>query len=161
MAIYNLEFQTWINMPPRTAYEHLSDPHNLVGLQPLLTYVDAVQTGEENGLRSVSYETVEAFRWMNIVLYRNRIRVQAVFTDPPRQINMVVHSFPKIVLNVEYTFTPQENGVLVRETMQIHTHALLARFVTSEATKAQTSLLENLKDRLEKIQPKLANISIS
>jgi len=153
MAIYNLEFQTWINVPSRTAYDHLSDPHNLVGLQPLLTYVDAVQTGEQNGLKSISYDTVEAFRWMNIVLYRNRIHVQAVFTDPPRQINMVVHSFPNIVLNVEYSFTPQGDGVLVRETMQIHTYALLAGFVTSEATKAQTALFKNLKDRLESIQP--------
>lgn len=153
MAIYDLEFQTWINVPPLTVYEHLSDPYNLVGLQPLLTYVDAVQFGEQGGLKSISYETVEAFRWKGIVLYRNRIRVQAVFTDPPRKINMVVHSIPNITLNVEYTFTPQGDGVQVRETMKIHTHALLAGFVIREATKAQTALLKNLKDRLEGIQP--------
>ncbi len=161
MPVYTLEFQVHIKTPPQMAYDHLRDPHNFVGLQPLLTHVEAVQFGELDGMKSVSYTTVEAFRWMNIVLYRNRIRVQAVFTDPPRQINMVVHSFPNITLNVEYTFMPQGGGVLVRETMKIHTHVLLAGFVTSEAAKAQNALLKNLKDRLEGIQPKLAESSIS
>ena len=80
-------------------------------------------------------------------------------SDP--QINVAVHSFPNITLNVEYTFTPLENGVHLKEVMQIHTHALLAKFVISEATKAQTALLENLKNRLEGIQPTLAEKSIS
>lgn len=150
MPEYNLEFQTNIKVLPQAVYDHLCDPHNLVGLQPLLTHVDAVQV-EEQG---VSYETVEAFRWMNIVLYRNRIRVQTTFTNPPYQLQMAVHSFPDITLNVEYTFTAQDGGVLVKETMQIHTHAWLAGFVISEATKAQTALLANLKDRLEGVPAK-------
>ncbi len=150
MPEYNLEFQTNIKVLPQVAYDHLCDPHNLVGLQPLLTHVDAVQFDGQG----VSYETVEAFRWMNIVLYRNRIRVRAAFTNPPYQMKMVVHSFPNITLNVEYTFTAQDEGVLVEETMQIHTHAWLAGFVIGEATKAQTALLANLKDRLESVLAK-------
>ncbi len=145
MPVYNLEFQVQIKVQPQVVYDHLCDPHNLVGLQPLLTQVDAVQPDDHG----VSFETVEAFRWMNVVLYRNRIRVQAVFTDPPRQMKMAVRSFPNITLNVDYTFTPQGDGVLVKEAIQVHTHARLAKFVTSEATKAQTALLENLKNRLE------------
>lgn len=145
MPVYNLEFQVQIKVQPQVVYDHLCDPHNLVGLQPLLTQVDAVQPDDHG----VSFETVEAFRWMNVVLYRNRIRVQAVFTDPPRQMKMAVRSFPNITLNVDYTFTPQGDGVLVKEAIQVHTHAWLAKFVTSEATKAQIALLENLKNRLE------------
>ena len=116
----------------------------------MLTHVDAVQF---DGL-GVSFETVEAFRWMNIVLYRNRIRVQAVFENLPYKIKMVIHSFPNITLNVEYTFTAQDDGVLVKESMQIQVHAWLAAFVISEATKAQTALLANLKDRLESVLAK-------
>ncbi len=149
MPIYNLEFQTKIKVSSQVVYDHLADPHNFVGLQPLLTHVDAVQFGEQGGMKSVSYETVEAFRWMGMVLYRNRIRVQTVFTDPPRQFNTLVHSFPGITLNVEYSFVPQDEGVLVKELMQIRVHAGLAKFVTSEAAKAQTALLENLKRRME------------
>jgi len=152
MPVYNLEFQMQIKVQPQVVYEHLRDPHNLVGLQPLLTHVDAVQSDGDG--QGVSYETVEAFRWMNLVLYRNRIRVRAVFTDPPRQMKMAVRSFPNITLNVDYTFTPQGDGVLVKEAMQIHAHAWLAKFVTSEATKAQTALLENLKHRLENLPAK-------
>ncbi|MBK8782954.1 MAG: SRPBCC family protein [Anaerolineales bacterium] len=157
MPVYNLEFQTQIKVRPQTAYDHLRDPHNLVGLQPLLIQVDNVRHVGQG----VSYETVEAFRWMNMILYRNRIRVQAAFTDPPHQMKMVVHSFPKITLNVEYTFTPQSDSVLVKETMQIHTYAWLAKFVTSEATKAQTALFENLKNRLEGLSAKLTENPVS
>ena len=156
MAIYPLEFKTWINVPPNTAYEHLRDPHNLVGLQPLLTYVDAVQFGEQDDKKNVSYETVEAFSRMGIVLYRNRIHVQTVFTDQPLQLNITVHSFPNITLNVEYSFAPLDDGVLVKEKMLIHVHEWLASFVINEATKAQTALLANLKNRLEGVQTKIS-----
>ena len=155
MATYPLEFKTWINVPPNAAYEHLRDPHHLVGLQPLLTYVDAVQFGEQDDKKNVSYETVEAFSRMGIVLYRNRIRVQTVFTDQPLQLNITVHSFPNITLNVEYSFAPLDDGVLVKETMLIHVHEWLASFVINEAAKAQTALLANLKNRLEGVQTKI------
>lgn len=152
MPIYHLEFQIYINVPAQTAYEHLSDPHNFVGLQPLLTHVDAVKFGEEDGKRKAYYETVEAFRWKGIVLYRNRIRVQMVFTIPSKQIDTIVHSFPNITLNVQYIFTPKDKGVIIKETMQVHTHAWLAKFVTGEATRAQNTLLQNLKNRLEGVK---------
>ena len=149
MPVYNLEFQIRINVPAKTAYEHLNDPHNFVGLQPLLTHVDAVKFGQQDGCKAVSYETVEAFRWLGIVLYRNRIRVQTVFTRPPEKFNTVVHSVPNITLHVEYAFTPKDNGVLIKEAMQVHTYAWLAKFVISQATSAQNMLLANLKNRLE------------
>jgi hypothetical protein len=149
MPIYNLEFQTQIKALPQVVYDHLSDPHNFVGLQPLLTHVEAVQFGEQDGLKNVSYATVEAFRGMGVVLYHNRIQVKTTFTDPPLQFTTTVHSFPNITLHVEYTFELMDGGTLVKERMQIHVHSWLAGFVTSEATKAQTALLANLKKRLE------------
>jgi len=149
MPDYFLEFTAHINVPPGTVYDHLSDPHNFVGLQPLLTHVEAVHFYERDGRRSVSYDTVEAFRWKDLVLYRNRIRVQTVFTDPPGHFETVVHSFPKITLRVDYTFTSHDGGTLVREAMYISCHAWLAKFVTDQAARAQTALLANLKERLE------------
>ncbi len=83
------------------------------------------------------------------MLYRNRIQVQTTFTSPPLQFTTTVHSFPNITLHVEYTFESLNEGTLVKEEMQIHVHSWLAGFVTSEATKAQTALLTNLKKRLE------------
>lgn len=130
-------------------YDHLRDPHSFVGLQPLLTHVEAVHFDQRDGKRMVSYDTVEAFRGMGIVLYRNRIHVQTVFTNPPQQFDTVVHSFPNITLNVEYNFSQQDGGTLVKETMHIQMYAWLAKFVTNEATKAQTAVLANLKKRLE------------
>jgi hypothetical protein len=145
MPTYSLDFEIQINVPPQTVYDHLRDPHNLVGLQPLLTHVENVQASET----SVSYDTVEAFRWLGIVLYRNRIHVQTVFTDPPKNFETVVHSFPNITLHVGYTFTPQAGGTLLRESVRISCHAWLAKFVTVQASQAQTTLLSNLKKRLE------------
>ena len=120
-----------------------------MGLQPLLTHVDAVKFGEQDGCKTISYETVEAFRWLGIILYRNRIRVQTVFTRPPEKFNTIVRSVPNITLYVEYTFTPKDKGVLIKEVMQVHTYAWLAKFVISQATGAQNILLANLKNRLE------------
>lgn len=145
MPIYLLGFEIQINVTPQTVYDHLRDPHNLVGLQPLLTHVENVQASHS----SVSYDTVEAFRWLGIVLYRNRIHVQTTFIDPPQRFETVVHSFPNITLQVGYAFKPQAGGTLLRESVQISCHAWLAGFVTVQATRAQTALLENLKSRLE------------
>jgi hypothetical protein len=149
MPIYSLDFEVQINVPPQTVYDHLRDPRNFVGLQPLLTHVENIQTSDLHGKPSVSYDTVEAFRWLGIVLYRNRIHVRTVFTDPPMRFETGVHSFPNITLHVEYTFTPQGNGTLLREVMRISCHAWLAGFVTDQATRAQTTLLSNLKRRLD------------
>lgn len=149
MPLYTLEFQIHIQTSAKKVYEHLTDPHHFVGLQPLLTHVDSVQFGERDGCKTVSYETVEAFRWRGITLYNNRIRVQTVFTHPPKKLNTVVESFPNVTLNVEFTFTPKNNGVLVKQIMQINTYAWLSKFVISEATRAQNALLVNLKNRLE------------
>ncbi|MBM4426039.1 MAG: SRPBCC family protein [Chloroflexi bacterium] len=145
MPIFSLGFEIQINVSPQTVYDHLRDPHNLVGLQPLLTHVENVQASHT----SVSYDTVEAFRWLGIFLYRNRIHVRTTFIDPPQRLETVVHSFPNITLQVGYTFTPQAGGALLRESVQISCHAWLAGFVTDQATHAQTALLENLKTRLE------------
>lgn len=145
MPTYSLDFEIQINVSPQTVYDHLRDPHNLVGLQPLLTHVENVQASHT----SVSYDTVEAFRWLGIVLYRNRIHVQTTFIDPPQRFETVVHSFPNITLQVGYTFTPQGDRTLVCEEVRITCHAWLAGFVTEQATRAQTALLENLKTRLE------------
>lgn len=149
MPTYKLDFQTQINIPQQVVYEHLKDPQNFVGLQPLLTHVESVKYEEQHGKQSVSYDTVEAFRWMGIVLYRNRIHVQTIFTNPPYEFETIVHSFPNITLNAKYLFTPQNGETLIKETIQIQTHAWLAKFVLTQATQAQTTLLSNLKHRLE------------
>jgi carbon monoxide dehydrogenase subunit G len=149
MPIYKLEFQTQINTSPQTVYEHLKNPQNFVGLQPLLTHVENIEHEEKDGKQSVSYDTVEAFRWLGIVLYKNRIHVQTVFTNPPHQLDTMVHSFPNITIHVEYIFTPQNEGTFLKETMQIEVSAWLAKFVTTQANQAQIALLANLKNRLE------------
>ncbi len=149
MPIYTLEFQTHIHASPQALYEHLQNPQNFIGLQPLLTQVERVRYQEKDGVQTVAYDTVEAFRWHGLVLYKNRIHAQTVFTQPPYQFHTVVHSFPNIVLHVEYRFTPQNGQTLVQEITQITTHAWLAKFVTTQAAKAQTALLANLKKRME------------
>lgn len=151
MPIYKLEFTKQISADPETIYQHLSQPNNLIGLQPLLTRVDRIQPFEQNSRKAVSYETVEAFRWKGITLYENRIRVNTIFTDPPVRFETTVKSFPNINLLVTYTLRPIERGTLVTEEMQIECHSWLAGFVTSEARKAQTALLENLRSRLERV----------
>lgn len=149
MTLYSLQFEIQIRQPANVIYDHLRNPHNFVGLQPLLTHVEAVQHGGQDGKQTVSYDTVEAFRWFGIALYRNRIHVTTVFTNPPHRFETVVYSVPNIVLNVGYDLLPQSGGTLLRETMQIQVHSWLSKFVLAQATRAQTTLLSNLKERLD------------
>jgi hypothetical protein len=134
---------------PQTVYDHLRNPQNFVGLQPLLTHLENIKVLQLDDRRSVSYDTVEAFRWKGLVLYRNRIRVRTVFTDPPHQFETVVHSFPNITVRVTYTFNSKDGGTRVHETMRISCHAWLANFVIDQALRAQTAVLANLKKRLD------------
>lgn len=151
MTLYMLYFEIQINQPVDVIYDHLREPYNYIGLQPLLTHVESVQPGEQDGKQTVSYDTVEAFRWLGVVLYRNRIRVKTVFTNPPYRFETMVHSVPNIVLNVGYDLLPQNGGTLLKETMQIRVYSWLSKFVLAQATQAQKALLTNLKERLEQI----------
>jgi len=83
------------------------------------------------------------------VVYRNRIRVKMTLTRPPEQIDTVVYSPGRVTLNVQYLFTPENDGTRLTEIMEIHMPRLLAGFVVQQALQAQNAVMQRLKARLE------------
>lgn len=152
--IRTLQFTTYITRPISEVYDHMADPHNLIGLQPLLIEMSPVQSTRVNGVIVQTYETIEAFRLGGYNVYRNRIRVRTTLTRPNEQIDSLVHSPGGVTLDVGYTFTPQAGasqcgGTQLTEVMEINAPRLMAGFVVRQATLAQQAVMQRLKARLE------------
>ena len=134
-------------------YDHISEPLNMIGLQPLLTTLDVKnEQTDENGITLRPFYTVEVFRWAGIPLMRNRIYSVIHLTKPRDELEFHVFSKPNIKIVFKYAFV-QYNDLRTHITQTIlfeQVSKLLEGFVFDQAVKAQRALLTNLKVRLEK-----------
>ena len=134
-------------------YDHISEPLNMIGLQPLLTTLDVKnEQTDENGITLRPFYTVEVFRWAGIPLMRNRIYSVIHLTKPRDELEFHVFSKPNIKIVFKYVFV-QYNDLRTHITQTIlfeQVSKLLEDFVFEQAVKAQRALLTNLKVRLEK-----------
>jgi hypothetical protein len=148
-SLQTIEVSIIIDAPINVVYEHMADPQNLMGLQPLLIEVTPVQESMAEGLRVLRYESVEAFQVLGVTVYRQRIRVITTLTAPPTRMDAHVDAPRDVHLDVEYHFAEQGSGTRLTEIMHINAPALLMGFVKGEALRAQQQVLANLKQRLE------------
>ena len=134
-------------------YDHISEPLNMIGLQPLLTTLDVMkEQTDENGITLRPFYTVEVFRWAGIPLMRNRIYSVIHLTKPRDELEFHVFSKPNIKIVFKYALV-QYNDLRTHITQTIlfeQVSKLLEGFVFDQAVKAQRALLTNLKVRLEK-----------
>ena len=134
-------------------YDHIAEPINMIGLQPLLTTMDVMkEQTDENGITLRPFYTVEVFRWAGIPLMRNRIYSVIHLTKPRDELEFHVFSKPNIKIVFKYVFV-QYNDLRTHITQTINfeqVSKLLEGFVFDQAVKAQRALLTNLKVRLEK-----------
>lgn len=134
-------------------YDHISEPLNIIGLQPLLTTLDVMkEQTDENGITLRPFYTVEVFRWAGIPLMRNRIYSVIHLTQPRDELEFHVFSKPNIKIVFKYAFV-QYNDLRTHITQTIlfeQVSKILEGFVFNQAVKAQRALLTNLKARLEK-----------
>lgn len=144
-----LEFMVHIRRPVSVVYDHLTQPANFIGLQPLLSSISSIQEININNKRGYSYETVETFRIGAIPVLNNRIHVRTVLTEPDRQLDTVVQSKPHIRLDVQYRFTPLGEETSLVEIMLITVPAWIRGYVVHTARQVQEQTLANLKHRLE------------
>ncbi len=93
-----LNFDVHIARPVAVVYAHLAQPRNLIGLQPLLTFMSPIRELALSGQQGYAYETVETFRLGRIPVYHNRIRVQTILTEPDRHIDSIVYSVPMLTI---------------------------------------------------------------
>jgi hypothetical protein len=144
-----LNFQANFSRPAPFVYEHLSDPRNFIGLQPLLISISNIQETQPQGVKTLSYENVEEFIFLGFLKYHNRIQVQTRLTEPGKRMDAFVISPGGVKLHVEYLFTPNEQGSTLDEVFHIEAPGFLMNFVIQQASQAQTTVLTRLQQRMQ------------
>ncbi|NWG33055.1 MAG: SRPBCC family protein [Chloroflexi bacterium] len=149
----SFELTVFINCPKETVYDHLSQPLNMIGLQPLLTEIDVLKERRDtDGIVLRPFYTVETFRLLGLPVYRNRIYSVIHLTKPKDELKFHVYSKPRIEIVFTYRFEQFDDvGTKITQTVEfVKLNRLLEKFVVEQAKQAQRALLSNLKIRLEK-----------
>ncbi|MBK9923757.1 MAG: hypothetical protein IPP66_00565 [Anaerolineales bacterium] len=149
----SFELDIFIDCRQDKVYDHLAEPLNLIGLQPLLTEIDVLKEKiDENNIRLRPFYTVETFRWMGLPIYKNKIYSVIHLTKPREEMEFHVYSKPNIEIVFKYQFKKSnDNRTQITQTVHfVKVNKLLETFVVDQAKQAQRALLSNLKVRLEK-----------
>jgi hypothetical protein len=149
----SFELTVFIDCPKETVYDHLSQPLNMIGLQPLLTEIDVLKERRNaDGVLLRPFYTVETFRLLGLPVYRNRIYSVIHLTRPKDELKFHVYSKPRIEIVFTYRLEHfNDVGTKITQTVEfVKLNKLLETFVVEQAKQAQRALLSNLKIRLEK-----------
>ena len=147
------ELNVFIDCPRSEVYDHLSNPINMIGLQPHLTTMDVLKEQKsESGITVRPFYTVQTFRWAGLPIYRNRLYSVIHLTKPGEELEFHVYSKPGIYIIFKYAFTEDSSKrTQVKQTVGLaQVSKILENIVVNQANQAQRALLSNLKVRLEK-----------
>lgn len=147
------ELNAFINRPPQEVYEHLAEPINMIGLQPLLTTIDVLkeQKDAEDIILRPCYMLI-TYHWLGLPIFRNRVYVVLHLTKPFDEMDLHVFSRPGIHIVFQYRFQEVEDGHthLIQKLRFEKVSQFFQSIVLSQANRTQRALLANLKVRLEK-----------
>ena len=91
------ELNIFINRPRRDIYEHLAEPINMIGLQPLLTTIDILkEQTDADGISLRPFYMLITYRWLGLPILRNRVYVVLHLTKPFEELELHVFSRPGI-----------------------------------------------------------------
>ena len=147
------ELNVFINCPRREVYDQISNPINMIGLQPFLTTIDILKEQKnEDGVILRPFYTVETYRWAGLPIYRNRLYSVIHLTKPHEELEIHVYSKPNIYVIFKYALLQgKEKRTQIKQTVNfVQVSKLLENFVVNLANRAQRAVLSNLKVRLEK-----------
>ena len=131
-------------------YAHLIEPRNYVGLSPLLVAVHDVRpVRDEQGREAVSYVGVERFRF-GPLKWDNKLRVTLTPVAPDRRLRSAVVSPGAVRLVATVDLTPDGDGTVVTESVELRTPTVLRRFALGQATAVQQSRAAELTRRMER-----------
>jgi len=148
------ELNIFIDRPRNEVYDHVSEPINMIGLQPMMTTIDILKEQKDtNGVVLRPFYTVETFRWAGIPVWRNRVYSVIHLTRPKGELEFHVFSKPNVQIVYRYFFNEDDEGNrthLIQRVSFEKVSKLLENFVFDQAIQAQRAFLTNLKVRLEK-----------
>ena len=147
------ELTVFIDCIRDKVYDHLSEPINMIGLQPRLTEIDTLKEKRDlDGIVLRPFHVVESYRLLGLTVFKNRLYSVLRLVKPKEELELQVHSRPGIELVFHYEFRQSnDQRTQVTQTLQaLKANKLLENFVLSQAKHTQRVLLSNLKVRLEK-----------
>ena len=149
----SFELNIFIDRPRNAVYDQVSEPINMIGLQPLLTTIDILKEQKDaNGVILRPFYTVETFRWAGLPVFRNRVYSVIHLTRPKEELEFHLFRWPNIRIVYRYFFNEDEEKRthLIQRVNFEQVSKLLENLVFEQAIKTQRALLTNLKVRLEK-----------
>ena len=151
----SFELNIFIDRPRNEVYDHVSEPINMIGLQPLMTTIDILKEQKDSNqvvLRPLS--RVETHRWLGLPIWRNRVYSVIHLSRPKEELELHIFSTHGTQIVYRYFFNESDEGDrthLIQRVSFEKVNMLLENFVFNQAIKAQRALLTNLKVRLEKM----------
>ena len=147
------ELNIFVDCKLDKVYDHLSEPLNMIGLQPLLTEIDVLkERKDEDGIVLRPFYMVETFRWMGLPVFRNKIYSVIHLTKPREELEIYVYGRLKTEIVFKYKFREfNDQRTQVAQILHfVHVRKMLEGIMFSRARHTQRALLSNLKVRLEK-----------
>ena len=149
----SFELNIFIDRPRAEVYDHIAEPINMIGLQPLLATIDILKEQKDaNGVILRPFYTVDVFRWAGLPVWRSRVYSVIHLTRPKEELEIRVYVKPGIRIVYKYEFREDEEKRthLIQKVSFEQLSKLLENFVFNRAIRTQRAVLTNLKVRLEK-----------
>jgi hypothetical protein len=151
----NFELNIFIDRPRDEVYDHIAEPINMIGLQPLLTTIDILKEQKDsNRVVLRPFYMVETRLWLGLPIRRSRVYCVLHLTRPNEELELhMFRSFGTTII-FRYFFNKSDDGDRTHLIQRVHfekVNKLLENYVFHQAINAQRALLTNLKVRLEKM----------
>jgi len=147
------ELNIFIDCRRNRLYNHLTEPLNMIGLQPQLTEINALKEGkDESGILLRPFNMVVTYRLAGLPRFRNKIHSVIALTRPRDELEIRISSKLSGQIIFKYVFKPfNDQTTQITQTVQlVRVNKLLAGLILHRAKHAQRVLLSNLKVRMEK-----------
>ena len=147
------ELNIFIDRPRIEVYNQISEPINMIGLQPYMTSIDVLKEQRAgNGIVLRPFYTMHTYKWIGIPVRRERIYSVIHLTQPHSELE--IHVFQKRNTQLVFHYLFQENEDwrthLIQRVRFEKVNKLFEKRVFNQAIHTQRALLTNLKIRLEK-----------
>jgi len=147
------ELNIFIDRPRLEVYNHLSEPINMIGLQPYMTSIDVLKEQRDaNGIVLRPFYTMQTYKWLGLPIRKERVYSVIHLTQPPKELEFHVFQKRNTQIIFHYIFQDSEEWRthLIQRVKFEKVNKLLENKVLQEAINTQRALLTNLKIRLEK-----------
>jgi hypothetical protein len=149
------ELNIFIDRPRDEVYEHIAEPINMIGLQPLLTTIDILKEQKDaNKIILRPFYMVETHHWLGLPIRRSRVYSVIHLTRPKEELELHVFRRFGTTIVYRYFFNKSDEGNRTHLIQRVHfekVNKLLENYVFHQAINAQRALLTNLKVRIEKM----------